>query len=85
MKKFEHDCDVCIFLGHSNDCDLYICAKSYDQQGSLVSRYGNEDHLYASCPVFIVRTHKVALRNFSAPIAELRRAYEIAKERGLIK
>jgi len=61
---FKHDCGVCKFLGtydytdiHSikNSVDLYHCRSETSLQlcneGSVISRYGNEGRSYASSPI----------------------------------
>ena len=39
-KRFEHDCDDCIFLGQYANYDLY--AHSGDRESSIIYRYGDE-------------------------------------------
>ena len=48
--QFKHDCENCIFLGHSFDRDLY-----YDQHTeSCIARYGNYGNEYESMPISLV-------------------------------
>ena len=37
--KFQHDCDVCCFVGRLDGQDLYLCG-----DGSYIRRFGNSDH-----------------------------------------
>lgn len=39
MPKFKHDCDACMFLGHSMGNDHYLCWET--DTVSLVARDGN--------------------------------------------
>jgi len=49
---YEHDCDGCVFVGayqtHVQKYDGYFC-KDCDNE-SVVLRYGNAGHQYASAP-----------------------------------
>jgi len=39
MKPFyEHDCPMCVFLGHYENQDLYYC----DNEPTLIARYGSD-------------------------------------------
>ena len=66
--KFEHDCERCRFLGrHTYDAsytdgsrplvvDLYHCAGTFATfGGSVIARYGDDGHKYASIPVGMVQ------------------------------
>lgn len=57
MKKFKHDCDACVFLGHferppgnlytlKNNFDLYYCRGEIGT--TLIARFGDEGEQYAS-------------------------------------
>lgn len=58
MKKFKHDCDECVFLGHyerppgnltfttKNNFDLYYCRGAIGT--TLIARFGDEGDQYAS-------------------------------------
>ncbi len=37
---FQHDCDVCRFVGRLDGHDLYLCAGD----GSYIRRFGDRDH-----------------------------------------
>lgn len=45
---FTHDCDACVFLGHAEGCDHYIC------NDSLIARDGNDGPEYTSMPRRVV-------------------------------
>lgn len=56
-KRFEHDCDNCVFLGHFYDHDVYICPSeisSSKRGGSILARFGNEGREYASQPLYML-------------------------------
>lgn len=54
-KTFTHDCERCVYLGHHDGLDVYYCpvsaAASGILGGTVVARYGNEGHEYASTDV----------------------------------
>ncbi len=45
--KFEHDCDLCTFLGEYQRHDLYFCDKC-TAGPTLIARYGSEGKQYTS-------------------------------------
>lgn len=49
MKKFEHDCDKCNFIGHFEGHDVYECPQG--GMPTIVARYGDEGSHYSSCAV----------------------------------
>ena len=53
-KKFTHDSDDCEFLGHFFDHDVYTCEGSFAQ--TIIARYGNDGHEYASTPVYMLKS-----------------------------
>jgi hypothetical protein len=44
--KFKHDCEVCIFLGHHDDYDLYYHPDMV--MDTLIARFGDGGPEYAS-------------------------------------
>ena len=48
--NFEHDCQNCKPLGEYEGFDLYYCPEQI-LGGSVLARYGNEAHEYASMPL----------------------------------
>ena len=48
-KKFVHDCEKCLFLGHFYGNDVYIC------EDSIIARDGNEPCEYRSTMLSILR------------------------------
>lgn len=38
--RYKHDCENCIFIGHRNENDIYLCMTS--DGVDFVARYGNE-------------------------------------------
>lgn len=44
--RYEHDCDQCIYLGQSDQYDLYIHADF--QQETVIARFDNEGRDYKS-------------------------------------
>lgn len=48
-RRYEHDCDACIFLGHHEDYDLHICLIPAPLPSfTCIARYGDEGHEYLS-------------------------------------
>jgi type VI secretion system protein ImpL len=45
---FEHDCDLCTFLGECRGHDLYFCDKCFTAGPTLIARYGSEGKQYTS-------------------------------------
>lgn len=65
-KKFTHDCDCCIFLGHAKGRDWYSCSNSQSILGrSIIARFGDDGPDYSSCPLFccheLTQIEKMAL------------------------
>jgi len=54
--KFEHDCEVCVFLGHYLEHDLYCCPKGPD----ILARYGDEGSEYMDGLTFAHRNLHLA-------------------------
>lgn len=56
-RHFIHDCDECRFLGHfesdQGSWDLFHCAGGI-LGGSVIARFGNSGHEYASTPLKIL-------------------------------
>jgi len=50
--RYTHDCPACLFMGRHGQYDTYFCPKSQGDgdSGSVIARYGNEGHEYASSP-----------------------------------
>jgi hypothetical protein len=48
--KFTHDCNACVFLGHLDGNDLYIC----DGDPAYVARFGDDGPDCRSLPTFVV-------------------------------
>lgn len=46
--KYKHDCNACIFLGHLEGADHYIC------KDSLIARDSSEGPDYSSFPIYAV-------------------------------
>lgn len=44
--RYEHNCDVCTFLGTHEEYDLYFCPQS--GMPTVIARYGNEGANYMS-------------------------------------
>ena len=44
LPRYQHDCDVCRFIGHVGHVDCYTCGDS------VVMRYGNDRPDYSSMP-----------------------------------
>ena len=65
IPKFEHDCSECVFLGHFQKSDLYVC------RGTVIARFSDEPRDYASGIVFATPTGSTEL------YMALRRATEI--------
>jgi hypothetical protein len=51
-KRYQHDCDQCVFLGQWNEYDLYFCGEQGDVFTTVIARYGNEGCEYSSGLVF---------------------------------
>lgn len=49
--QFQHDCDKCLFLGHYDGFDVYICIASNNGDGSIIARHGDDGPDYASTPI----------------------------------
>jgi hypothetical protein len=47
VPTFEHDCDLCTFLGEYRGHDLYFCDKC-TAGPTLIARYGGEGKQYTS-------------------------------------
>lgn len=47
--KFDHDCDICLFLGNYHEFDVYF--HPAERGGSIILRSGNEPSDYYSSPV----------------------------------
>ena len=75
---YEHDCDVCIYLGVYQpiiDYDLYLCEASK----TLIVRWGSEDHQYDSGLALITHdsTTAVAARRALAYYMGIRKYWEV--------
>lgn len=68
-RRYEHDCDVCSFLGQYKDADLYVCAVG-KRIPTVIARYSDDGHDYAS--------------GLNSPLPELQEAERRAKERGIL-
>ena len=44
---FQHDCDLCKFLGHHNGHDMYFCLQGRNSP-TVLARYGNDGPDYTS-------------------------------------
>jgi hypothetical protein len=51
-KRWQHDCDGCLYLGQDEKHDFYYCARCDD--GSVIARYGDQPWEYASSMVCLV-------------------------------
>jgi hypothetical protein len=69
IPKFTHDCDRCIFLGSTNDADLYVCIG--DEEHTFIARLGNDGNDYLAS-------------GYEARTPLILQAIYLAKERGLI-
>jgi hypothetical protein len=71
MPVYQHDCDSCRFLGTftynaplvegfvEKTCDLYHCPNCcVSDQGTIVARYADEGHKYASTPVSMLKERR---------------------------
>jgi hypothetical protein len=67
--RYEHDCDVCSFLGQHGDADLYVCSFSKRPQ-TVIARYSDEPHDYAS--------------GLGSRVPDLQEAERRARERGML-
>lgn len=47
MKRFDHDCSACHFLGQEGRYDLYFC-DAFSDMPTVIARWGNEPHEYGS-------------------------------------
>ena len=48
-KRYEHDCEECIYVGQYREYDLYVHPVNDEySRGSFVARYGKESE-YLSC------------------------------------
>ena len=47
MKRFEHDCSACHFLGQAGEYDLYFC-DSLSDLPTVIARWGDLPHEYGS-------------------------------------
>ncbi len=70
--RFEHDCNVCVFLGQFAGQDLYYCPG----EPTVTARFGNKGEEYSSGLAF-GRHHKMDLQH---PLGE---AYRRSRARGL--
>jgi hypothetical protein len=52
-RKFKHDCNSCIFLGHVNKNDLYYCKHGMGNVPTVIARYGSAPGNYKSGMSFI--------------------------------
>ena len=100
MKKFQHNCEVCEYLGtitypapHRKDgkdyteqksADLYCCAGEI-MGASIIARHGSNGSDYASCPASIIRTNYLKMNEFSTCGPALIAGYYFACAKGLIK
>lgn len=66
--KFDHDCEQCVFLGHSSGIDLYFCPQS--GASTLIARYGPGSKYVSGAPFVMVND-------------DLWKAAVLAEERGL--
>lgn len=62
MKRYEHDCEKCIFLGCWEEYDLYFCS-GVTRGSTVVARYGDDGHEYTS---------GLDLADITPPLAEAR-------------
>ncbi len=69
--KYRHDCQICTFLGHHDDSDLYYCPQG--NIPTLVARYSSEPADYASGIAFV------------GIIPAITAAHKLAKQRGLVQ
>lgn len=79
-QQYIHDCENCIFLGHSytkGRPDLYYCDRA--DGGSVLARYSNELSDYSSSPISIIIRHIGDKNN------PLTKAFCLAVKRGYIK
>ena len=60
MKKYQHDCDHCEYLGTYLEHDVYICQNS-GSPGSIIARYGDDGPNYISFRVDIL--HRIVQNN----------------------
>lgn len=67
---YEHDCEVCRFLGHFEDFDMYFCPQ--DGRPTVIVRDGNRPEHYISGLAFATQDQRLAL------------AYARAHQKGLI-
>ncbi len=51
MKRYEHDCKQCVFLGTFEEYDLYGCPQTGHNTHTVLARYGDDDSDYHSCPL----------------------------------
>lgn len=46
--RYEHDCDECIFLGHHNKYDLYVCVNLENEIfNTTIARYGKDGNYFS--------------------------------------
>lgn len=75
--KYTHECDSCTFLGTYNDKDLYHCIQVGDLHTVIARNSSNPADYFSG-----INYAKKSLKDSITP--ELRVAYLIAKDKGLI-
>lgn len=74
VPRFEHDCESCTFLAHVSGHDLYYCPQM-EKMPTIIARYGSDGPDYMSGMEF----------GKTGQIEELGVAYNMAREKGLLK
>lgn len=69
-RRFTHDCDDCVFLGHEKSSDLYFCSQG--GMPTVIARHSSEGPDYTSGLIFADR---------DPALAEAKR---LATEKGLL-
>jgi hypothetical protein len=80
--KFDHDCEVCTFLGTYEKHDLYHCKQATGS--TVIARHSSDGPDYVSGMVFAKSlTQDTRADHMDASNRALRVAYLIAKDAGL--
>lgn len=84
--RYKHDCDACVFLCRWEEFDLYFCPPPTT---TVLARYGDDGHQYASLDVGCSRNPTRALKDTwdiasRTRISALRIAFLIANDLGII-
>jgi len=85
MKHFEHDCDVCKFLGHYQGYDLYICPNGTK---TVIARASSVPSNYSSGMTFAMTSLKERIedgRTLDEGVLALRVARLIAIDLGYLR